>query len=90
MAVKDDPKFQRWLESVSPDTLTKANVLAAVDWGQVLKLLLDIFQILLGLGCFAAAKLSARVKEAMKSGNRDLIAANLSVILSDAKKARKK
>ena len=88
---KEDPKFQYWLSIVSPDDETEADVLAAVDWTQILTILLDIFQVLLGMGCLAKARLTGRVRNVLKTKDRNLILTNLQQIRSDlaAKKGKK-
>lgn len=65
---QDDVKFLRWLEIVQPDEAKRKQTLKAVDWDLVLKVLIQIFQILLGLGCFGKARVTSRVKTVLATG----------------------
>ncbi len=68
MVTKEDLKFRRWLDNVSPDAVTEEQIMGAIDWETVLKILIDIFQVILALGCLAAARATSDVKKIMKAG----------------------
>lgn len=65
-----DPKFVRWVEIVSPagDTANKLLTVDSVDVNTILEILLKIFEVLLGLGCFGKSRVTAKVKNALKFG----------------------
>jgi hypothetical protein len=87
---KEDVKFQRWLTMVSPSEDKTQKVLTAVDWNVVLQLLLKIFELLLGLGCFGRASVTRKVRSAMAVGDSTITAAELESILNGLNKKGKK
>lgn len=80
-----DPKFRRWVTSVSPDPETATLVITSINWQAILQLLVQIFEFLVQVGCISAGRLSFRVKQAMKRHSVDAIVLQLETILNDLK-----
>ena len=85
-----DPKFKRWLVQVSPTPQYADRVMASVDLEEVLKILLQIFEILLSMGCFAAAAVSRKVKAALASPYPSYTNLELKKILAEAQSKKRK
>jgi hypothetical protein len=90
MVSKDDVKFRKWVAVVSPDDHTESAVLFSIDWMTILKILLQIFEILLGLGCFAASRATSKVRAAMSHGLNSQTEELLRGILSDLQQKQKR
>jgi uncharacterized protein involved in cysteine biosynthesis len=85
---KNDPRFQKWLGQVCPDVV-KSDVLYAPDWTKILEILLQIFQALQFLGCFAAASITRKVNNTLYAGFHSRLESDLKEILELATKKRK-